>query len=310
MADILQQPSPTEENILLDVSERSTKADLIKAYKTLLKRQEDHVHTKKGEQVKRATDQQLLQKAGTYTVETLIRHLEEMKLELANGINALSQKLVDEAKKFEDISQATALQEKRIKELHDIETATTNLEDLIKAQETKKELFEEEYERIKLARKHEEEEYDYAIKQERKKEEDMRREREEVIRKREEELKEREQELQELRRKGEASPVELEQAIEKSKEETSRAVRNEMQIKIDIVAKETAGDKKVWETRIAFLEETIANQREENSALKRELEQAIKQVQSIAEKAIEGSSGKQTLKAVSDIAMQQASHPS
>lgn len=282
-----------------EVSERSKKTELIKAYKTLLKRHEEAVHTKRGEQAKRSADEQIVEKAGSYTADALTRNLESLK-----------SALTAEAKKFEEISHAIAIQQLRLKELHDIEIAATSLEDLIKAQEEKKELFEEEYERIKVTRKHEEEEYQYALQQQRKKEDAARQEREETMRRQEEEFKKREQEFQEYKRKVEASPLELQQAIEKTKEETTQRVRAEMQTKADLIAREVAGEKKVLETRIAFLEETIAKQREENATLKRELEQAVKQVQSIAEKAIEGSSGKQTLKAVSDIAMQQAGRAS
>lgn len=72
------------------------------------------------------------------------------------------------------------------------------------------------------------------------------------------------------------------------------------------LAKEVEGEKNVLTTRISFLENTIAKQNEEFVSLKRELDQATRQVQSIAEKAIESSSGKQTLKAINEIAMQQA----
>ena len=78
-----------------------------------------------------------------------------------------------------------------------------------------------------------------------------------------------------------------------------------MQIKADLLAKEIEGEKKVLETKLNYYEDVINKQNEQIESLKQKSDQANKQIQEIAEKALDSSAGKQTLKAVSELAMKQ-----
>lgn len=296
----------TIDNNFPGVSEKSTKAELMKAYKIMLNKYEENVKGKRLQQAKTDANTQLVEKAGHYTIGVILQQLESTKFDMAHTFDVFAQKITEEAKKFDELQQAIQIQQNRLKEIYDIEAAAISLEDLIKAQEIKKESFEAEYEELKITRKREQEEYQYTLNQQHKKDEVLRQEQEEILKKREEELLKREQEFQELRKKVELFPKELLQAVEQAKKETTELIQKEMEMRSALVAKEIAGDKKVFETRINFMEDLISKQSSEIVSLKKELEQSARQVQSIAEKAIEGSSGKQTLKAVSDIAMQQA----
>lgn len=298
--------SGTIDNDLPGVSERSTKVELMKAYKAMLNKYEENVKGKRLQQAKTDVNTQLVEKAGQYTIGVILQQFEGTKLDMSHAFDAFAQKITAEAKKFEELQQAIQIQQNRLKEIYDIEAAAISLEDLIKAQEIKKESFEAEYEELKITRKREQEEYQYTLNQQHKKDEVLRQEQEGVLKKREEEFMKREQEFQEFRKKVELFPKELLQAVEQAKKETAELIQKEMEMRSALVAKETAGEKKVFETRINFMEDLISKQSSEIVSIKKELEQSARQVQSIAEKAIEGSSGKQTLKAVSDIAMQQA----
>lgn len=298
--------SETIDNNLSGVSEKSTKAELMKAYKSMLNKYEENVKGKRLQQAKTDANTQLVEKAGQYTISVILQQLERTKLDMSHTFESFAQKITAEAKKFDELQQAIQIQQNRLKDIYDIEAAAISLEDLIKAQEIKKESFEAEYEELKITRKREQEEYQYALSQQRKKDEVLRQEQEGLLKKREEELLKREQEFKDLRKKAELFPNELLQAVEQAKKETTELIQKEMEMRSALVAKETAGEKKVFETRINFQEDLISKQSSEIISLKKELEQSARNVQSIAEKAIEGSSGKQTLKAVSDIAMQQA----
>jgi DNA repair exonuclease SbcCD ATPase subunit len=296
---------------LPDVSERNTKSDIWNAYRTLVKKVQDNVRNKKGDQSRKGKEDMVVQRATEeYTVDITLRRLEDVKMDMAQTLNVLSQKLTGEAKKLTEITDAIAIQNNRLNDLHDIEIATLSLEDLIKAQEAKKEEFAAEYEKILTERKRNEEEYAYNRNQQTKKEEALRNEREEAYKKRDEELKQKESEFAELRKKVDGFPRELEEKILKTRNETAERITKEMASEAALKAKEIEGEKNVLTTRIQFLVETNTQKNSEIMTLKKELDQATRQVQSIAEKAIEGSSGKQTLKAVSDIALKQAGHSS
>lgn len=291
---------------LPQVSEKNTKVELANAYKILLKKYEEKVKARGIEQAKKTADAEIVKKAGGYTVEGILQQIDSIKRTMESALFELSHSFLDEQKRLEEIRSAIKIEEDRLKELYEIEAASVKLEDFIKAQEVKKEIFEEEYERMRLMRKREQEEYEYTISQQRKREEDFHHAKEEDFKKREDDLRAQEKETQELRRKIDAFPRELTETTEKLRKETEERVEKEMRIQAELTAKEFEGEKKVFSTRINFLEELIAKQNGEIQSLKKELEGTMRQVHSIAEKAIEGAAGKQTLKAVSDIAMQQA----
>lgn len=288
------------------VSEKNTKAELASAYKTLVKKYEEKVRGKSAADIRRTADVAAIEKVSGHTVAAILDQMEALKRSMGQTINELSQALLAEEKRLEDIRAAAVAEERRLKDLRDIDAGAVALEDLIRAQEARKESFEEEYEKMRHARRRDEEEYQLTQAQQRKKEAITREEQEAAFRKREEELRAREEEFRELRARVEAFPAEQERAIVHARSETQTQVEKEMRMQAELIAKETEGERKVSGARITFLESTAAKQTEEITTLKKELDAAFRQVQSIAEKAIEGSSGRQTLQAVSDIALQRA----
>lgn len=291
------------------VSEKNTKAELANAYRTLMKKYEEKVRGKSAADARKAADAVAIEQASGYTVAAILDQMEALKRSMGHTLNEISHALLAEEKRLEDIRAAAAAEERRLKDLRDIDAAAVALEDLIRAQETRKESFEEEYEKMRHARRRDEEEYQMMQAQQRKKEAIARDDQEAAFKKREEELRAREEESQELRASVEAFPAERERAIAQARAETQVQVEKEMRMQAELMAKETEGERKVSAARIAFLESTAARQAEEITVLKKELDAAFRQVQSIAEKAIEGSSGRQTLQAVSDIAMSRAGRP-
>ncbi|MFH1956237.1 MAG: hypothetical protein ABIJ28_01140 [Patescibacteria group bacterium] len=289
-----------------DISPKSTKPELMKAYKALVKKYEENIQTKKTDQSKKAAEKQLVEKAEQYTVDNIVQNLNGLKSNMIQGTDDLAGKLIREANKMGEIQKAIKIEENKLQELYDIKIAAESLEELIKTQQKQKEDFNLEYEKIKQGQQREQEEYDYNLKQERKKEQGIYEEKQEEFKKREQELISREQELIDLRQKVEEFPVKLEQAVKEAKEKTAHYIKKEMQIQADLLAKGVEGDKKVMETKLQYFEDMIAKQNEQIESSKQKLDSANKQVQTIAEKALESSSGKQTLRAVSDIAMQQA----
>jgi colicin import membrane protein len=74
--------------------------------------------------------------------------------------------------------------------------------------------------------------------------------------------------------------------------------------------KDAEVEQRMTELRVKTLEQTVSQITAQNAALQKQLDEAKKQVQDIAVKAIEGASGARTLTHINEIAMEQAKHRS
>ncbi len=123
---------------------------------------------------------------------------------------------------------------------------------------------------------------------------------------REKAIAERETQFNELKSKVEAMPKDLENAIKRAKEEGKGIATYQAKVKADLLNKEIEGTKRTYELRINSLQETIQNQDSRIQTLSKQLDAALKQVQDLAVKAIEGSSNLSSFQAIKDIAIEQA----
>lgn len=110
----------------------------------------------------------------------------------------------------------------------------------------------------------------------------------------------------ELKAKVEAFPKDLETAIKRAREEGKGIAHHQAKVKADLVAKDVEGSKRTYELRIQSLLDTIQNQEARIQALSKQLDAALKQVQDLAVKAIEGAANVSSFQAVKDIAIEQA----
>ncbi|MGD1901401.1 MAG: hypothetical protein ACFB9N_04095 [Geitlerinemataceae cyanobacterium] len=123
---------------------------------------------------------------------------------------------------------------------------------------------------------------------------------------REEALAEREKDYRELKEKVEAHEDKL-KAEKKRGEETGRGIaKRQAQVAADLRAKEIEGETQRYELRVQSLQAALANEETQISQLNQQLEAALKQVQDLAVKAIEGAASAKSLQAVKDIALEQA----
>jgi hypothetical protein len=123
---------------------------------------------------------------------------------------------------------------------------------------------------------------------------------------REKAISERETQFTDLKAKFEAIPKDLEAAIKRAKEEGKGIAGHQARIKADLLAKDIEGQKRTYELRVESLSETIQTQDSRIQALSSQLENALKQVQDLAVKAIEGSTNVSSFNAVKEIALEQA----
>ena len=99
-----------------------------------------------------------------------------------------------------------------------------------------------------------------------------------------------EAELSELRAKVEAHPGELEKAVARAVKETTERLQRDRQNQIELLERESTGERNVLNSRIEALQATVEKQAEQIARLSQQLEHSYRQVQDIAVKAIEGPS--------------------
>ena len=97
-----------------------------------------------------------------------------------------------------------------------------------------------------------------------------------------------------------------EKAIDKAKADGKGIATYQAKIKFDLYAAEVEGQNNFYESNIESLEETILNQEERLNSLSKQLEAALKQVQDLAVKAIEGSANANSYQTLKEITLEQA----
>jgi hypothetical protein len=123
---------------------------------------------------------------------------------------------------------------------------------------------------------------------------------------REKSIAEREKLSAEVKAKVEAFPKELEANIKNGKDNGRNIGTYQAKIKSDLFAKDLEGQKQNYELQIQGMLQTIQNQESRIASLSKQLDSALKQVQDLAVKAIDGASNLKSFEAVKEIAIEQA----
>ena len=354
----------------LRISPNMTKKEIIEKYTSLLDAYEDAIQkAKEVEKWRSEAEKQkesiAIEETRDATVESVMQNIDKLKLHIRDTLNNLAEKLSSEAERLEQLKIAVAAQEKRLKELYDIEEFQDALEQLVTAYEERKIAAEEEYknrskeleneynsrkeallkeieemrasweeekkrfekefeEQKALAKKEwerEEAEYKYERDRKRRIEENEYKEKMEELEKelklerealekefaeREADLKAKESEYEELKRKVDEFPSLLQREVEKAAKEAELKIKAEMEHKIKIITTEYEWQKKMYEQKIAFLEEIVKSQEDKMAELKEEVDKALERVHQIAEKAVEWASQVKAYQSVKEIALEQA----
>jgi hypothetical protein len=130
------------------LSLKSTKEEMLKAYNELVARFQEKSATSSEKQMeaKRTTEASVVDKASSYTVESIIKGLANVNIYVGNALTNLSRELTAEANKLTEIREAIAIETKHLEELHDIRLAADTLANLIQDHAQNKAAFEAESE--------------------------------------------------------------------------------------------------------------------------------------------------------------------
>ncbi|MFL5356597.1 kinetoplast-associated protein [Archangium sp.] len=272
------------------------------------------------------------------TAESAVKKVTEAGLTINKtlaGINEQVMSLVEELKKLDEAIQ---LKTDELGELHGKDIAASAVDVLVAEYDRKKEELQAEMERLQkeiadtrskfatdlaaerdaleVARKRAEEEYTYDTQLQRKKEQDAfveqlrqqsatERDRKEKLEKewatREEALKLREKELEELRKQVADFPSVLKKETDTAAAIAGNRVKSEWELKFTLAQKDAETSQRVSIMEIGSLKETNSKQAQAIQALQTELNEAKRQVQAIAEKALESASGARALAEVQGV---------
>ncbi len=299
----------------------------------------------KAEELRKQKETEIRQAVQGLSVDAVVGEISNLGLEVSKSLAALSDQLAQEVNRLATVREAVTLEQRELERLHKVDVAATALDQLVQDYSRQKEQLEaettaqrtaweeeqrqserddkEQEEILKKQRQREMEEYEYRKALERKKAQDKyeeeikvqaraNKEKQEALektwREREAALKASEEELQRLRKEAAEFPSRLREESERAAAEAMRATEQKFEQRILLLSKDSEGEKRLAELRIKALEESLARQSAQMAALEKQLEEAKRQVQEIAVKAIEGASGARALSHINEIAMEQAKH--
>lgn len=283
------------------VSEKSTKGEILDAYRQLL------TEASVGESPISPEENVVIASASKETVEKITKDLAQLKLSLTQTISDLTDRLTQEAERFTTIKKAIAIAQNELEELLQIKARAGMLKRMVELQQQKEAEFEKELAAKQRAWEEEQRNHEETMKRERDRDEEEYAYQQQLLKTRdiderdgttrafERELVEKKEEyarslkeLEDLRKKATQFPSELERAV---KEAVARAVIKEKDT-ATVVAK-LAGQEADNKLSLAYaniksLEELVKSQSAEIARLNRELAQATNQVKEIAIAVAEG----------------------
>jgi hypothetical protein len=279
------------------------------------------------------------------SVEGVVSKISNLGLDVSKSLAALSEQLVQEVNRLATLRDAVTLEQKELERLHKIDVASTAIDQLVQDYSRQKDQLEaeiaaqrttwaeeqkesererkEQEEVLRKQRQREVEDYEYRKALDRKKAQDKyeeevklleraNKEKQEALdkswRERDAALKASEEELQRLRREAAEFPIRLRNESESAAAEAVRVSEQKFDQRILLLSKDSEAEKRFAELRIKALEESLSRQSTQTATLEKQLEEAKRQVQEIAVKAIEGASGSRALTHINEIAMEQAKH--
>jgi colicin import membrane protein len=324
---------------------RIPKAEVEKEFETLVREDERTraAFNPKTEELDRLRNQEIRQTVEGISADGIVQKISGLGLEISRSLSELSGKLISEVERLTTVREAVTLEQKELERLHKIDIAATSLDNLLQQYSEQKEKLEDEInhqratweeeeltrtreqketeDSLRKQRQREMEEYEYKKALERKKAQDKYDEEIRLLEKKDKEkqenlekswqqreaaLKEREVEWTQLKKDVDDFPLRLRKEIDAAVNAALKNAQQGFEQQTTLLRKDSEAEKRIAELQIQSLKETVDRQAAEVAKLHAQLEEAKKQVQDIAVKAIEGASGAQALSQINKIAMEQA----
>ncbi len=103
--------------------------DILREFKSIVRQHDQAAEkiTTTAEEVERAKDQEVAQKAKAYTVESIVKGLADTQLGFAAALDSLAQTLSSESEKLDELQRAIGVEQTRLQELRSIRIAAEAL---------------------------------------------------------------------------------------------------------------------------------------------------------------------------------------
>lgn len=303
------------------ITERSTKADLFRAYQEMKEKieslAENQLPLSQQTEIKKE-EENILAKTANLLPQNLDENIAALNKKVQEALNSLRDKLIGESEKLSQLRQAIAIETKRLEEARNIKLADDTLQTLIAEYELKEKeldkrlkeaelsLNEEAEQKIK-SREREQEEYKYNLKIERKRDDDLHElerakkqtlwqeaidKKENELKAREENLSQRSKELDNLKAEIGGFAAKLESAMEKAKKEQAIILQKDFAVQKQLTEQQRDSEKHILEAKIENLQEILKNQNLEIASLKKSLAEANQRAQNLATAIVENASGR------------------
>ena len=299
------------------VNNRSTKAEIFKAYEEIVKQLERERSANAKLQKELSEKVQVVQKAEKHVVQNDGNRIDALQKSLFQQLESFKIQWEEEQKAFQELQEAIRLEKDNLEELYGIKQQAESLEALAIAHRESKEKLEKEIafekeslkkeiEQTKQSWGREKEAYEYERQIKRRNEtneyeekkanlekelEEKRTNFEDSISKREAAVLDKETELQELRNKVAGFDSQLQNAIETTKKEITETLTTQFNFEKQLELKDLQADLKLKDQMIQSLQSKIEDQNLLIKQLSAKADGASDQVKDIALKAIEKSGG-------------------
>lgn len=277
------------------------------------------------------------------TAEVIGKKIADLNIEISRALSRMAEKMANEVQLLGVLKEAVVLESKEIQRLHGIDVAATMIDQLLTDHRQKKSTYEAELaqlqlelakqkeeraleekeynEALKKNRAREEEAYEYKKSFERKKlqdrfDEDLhvkekqnietQEQLEKTWKEKEAVFKLREEEFLSLKKDAEQFPSRLTAECAKSAKEATKEAEAKYIQEIERLKRDLVVEKQIAELKIKQQHELLTASYSQINALQIQLDEAKRQVQDIAVKAIEGASGAKALNHINQIAIEQA----
>jgi len=280
----------------------------------------------------------VLAEVSSLSAESAVKKVTEAGLTINRTLAGINEQVVALVEEMKQLDEAIQLKTQELTDLHGRDVAASAVDVLVAEYDKRKADLQAEMEQLQkdiaerreradadltaereaaeVARRRAEEQYAYDIQNQRKKEQDAfaeglrvqaaaERDRKEKLEKdwaaREEALKLREKELEELRKQVAEFPQVLKKETDTASAIVGNRVKSEWEMKLTLATKDAETAQRVASMEIASLKDTATKQAQAIQALQTELAEAKRQVQAIAEKALESASGARALAEVQGV---------
>ena len=299
----------------------------------------------KAEELARHKESEVRRAVEGVSVDGVVDQISRLGLEISRALGGISEKLVDEVNRLATLRAAVELERQELERLHKIDVAAAALDQLVQEYEKKKQELETEiaarrsvwednvlttererkeqeeaqkkqrqreiddYEYKKtLERKRAQDKYDEELRQQEKKNQERNEALEKKWAQREAALREQEEEVSRLRTEAAEFPARLQREVQQASTQAVKEAGQQAEREALLLKKEAESDRRIAELQIKTLEDLVARQNSQIADMQKQMDEAKKQVQEIAVRAIDGASGSKTLAHVNEIAMEQAKH--